>query len=357
MPNFNHCKEGRVRMKSCFLLLAFSSFLLQPAFAQSPRRVSQNKVKEAKKKTTVGPAKAVAAAPVVEAVPETRTSFKKFYDNLKISYYGVLTSSNFESWDQSQASISPEWGVSTDSSDSKVYKKTDYRNADTWPVNLWNQISFNYNFGWKYNLVVNPRWMIPLGNTGNMGDPEDRSFVMLDDVFIGLAGVAYTSPSKKFVWFTRNGLRVPTSQVSRNAGNQGFGTVSQQIETFNVLTYDFNPKWQLGMYSQVRMWVYEQRYNPSRLRLYNAPFIQYTLNDAQKISVFYENILENDRRWKSLNGKKFMLQDRWQNGMVGFAQDITPKLNVMPFIAAFVNDVPFSMRSVWAGAWISYQIK
>lgn len=358
---FNHCKEGRVPMKSCFLLLAISSVLITPAFAQSPKRVSQKKVQQTKtttkKTTTTTTTVAPAAAPVVVTDSASKSTFDKFYDNLKISYFGVITSSNLESWDQSQASVSPEWGISTDDSDPGVYKKTNYKNADTWPVNLWNQISFNYNFGWKYNLVVNPRWMIPLGNTGNMADPEDRSFVMLDDVLVGLQGVAYKSQNGKFVWFTRNGIRVPTSHASRNSNNRGFGTVSQQLEAFNIVSYDFNPKWQIGMYSQIRMWVYEQRYNPSRLRIYSAPYVQYTLNDTQKVQVFYENIVENDRKWKSINGQKFMFKDTWQNGMIGFSQDINSKFNVMPYISAYVNDVPFSMRSVWFGAWISYQIK
>jgi hypothetical protein len=29
-------------------------------------------------------------------------------------------------------------------------------------------------------------------------------------------------------------------------------------------------------------------------------------------------------------------------------------LNIYTYLGAFVNDVPFSTRSLWLGAWVSY---
>jgi hypothetical protein len=68
-------------------------------------------------------------------------------------------------------------------------------------------------------------------------------------------------------------------------------------------------------------------------------------------------MLENNKRWESINGKKPSYRNVWQNAYIGVAKDVTPKLNLFPYISAFVNDVPFSMRSFWAGLWISYSIK
>ena len=65
---------------------------------------------------------------------------------------------------------------------------------------------------------------------------------------------------------------------------------------------------------------------------------------------------ENGKRWKSINGKTPVFKDTWQNTMVGVAKDITPKLNIFPYVGTFVNR-PLSDKSFWVGAWISYQIK
>ena len=68
-------------------------------------------------------------------------------------------------------------------------------------------------------------------------------------------------------------------------------------------------------------------------------------------------MLENNKRNKSINGKNPVYKNMWQNAYIGVGKDITPKLNVYPYISAFVNDVPFSMRSLWTGLWVSYTIK
>ncbi|GEM_PF-1710656 len=333
-------------MKSCFFILALGAFLLQPetALAAKKKPVSaKNKIKTSK---PVAAPQAASDAAKTETVHDS--TFDKFYSRLKISYFGVVTSSNLESWDQSRASISPEWGISDKGND---------KNSDTWPVNLWSQLSFNYNFGYKMNFVVNPRWVTMLGSTKRMKEPEDNSFLMLDDVLVGFQGVIWASKDGKFAWWARPGVRLPTSRVNRTNNNRNFGTISHQVDFLNQLTYDFNPTWQVGAYAQARMWVYEQRYNDSRMRYYVSPFITYSVSDDTKIQAYYEVIWENDRNFKSINGKNPLYKDYWQNVMLAVGQQITPKLNIMPYIATYVNDVPLSMRSAWFGAWISYSIK
>lgn len=325
----NYCKEGRSSMKSCFLLFALLGIFIQSAFAQGP------------------------AYGIAEANKDRKPTFDKFYERLKISYFGVLTSSNLESWDQSRASISPEWGISNSGND---------KNSDTWPVNLWSQIAFRYNFGWKMDFVVAPRWVTMLGSTKRMEEPEDNSFIMLDDALVGLQGTILSAADGKFNWWMRPGTRLPTSRVNRVNGNRSFGTITRQVEIMNVISYDFTKEFQLGGYAQARMWVYEQRYNETRMRYYLAPYVSYKVSDKTTLQAFYEVIFENDRRHPSLtstaDGKANPLyKDYWQNVMLAVGHDVTPKLNIMPYIATYVNDVRLSTRSAWFGAWISYSIK
>lgn len=329
LKKFNDCKEGNITMKSSFLLtLVLSALAANVALAQITTKPTAKDL-EANKKT----------------------SFEKFSDRLRISYYGVFTSPHFDDIEKGQwrnAAISPEDGNAP---------KGEHKNQDTWPTNMWNQISFNYNFGAKMNFVFNPRFMVPLAGPRDMKAPEDRSLIMLDDFLVGFQGVVYTSEDKKFNLWIRPGMRMPTSRPSRNSDNRGFGKVSRQLELGYNPTYDFNKTWQLGMFGQFRNWIYEERYNWSRFRIYYAPYIQYTMNDTTRMQVYYESMYENDRRWESVNGKKPVFKDHWQNAYVGISHDVTPKFNVFPFVSCFVNDKPVTDKSFWIGAWISYQIK
>lgn len=279
-----------------------------------------------------------------------KSSFDRFADRLRIGTFTVITTPTL--WDMEKgnwdnAAISPEFGI-----DNGVE-----RNNDTYPTNLWNQISFNYNFGAKMNFVFNPRFMIPLSHSSDMSDPEDKGLIALEDFLVGFQGVVLASADKKFNLWIRPGMRLPTSKASRNSNNGGFGRTSHQLELAYLPTYDFNKKWQVGIFGQVRQWVYEDRYTWARLRFYTAPFVQYTIDDTTRFQVYYENMLENRRRWKSVNGQKPYFEDVWQSLMIGVNKDITPKLNIFPYVTTFVNDVPFSTKSFFLGAWVSYQIK
>jgi hypothetical protein len=299
-----------------------------------------------------------------DMVPNTKTHFEKFSDRLKISYYGVFTSPHFDDIEKGQyrnAAISPAEGNAP---------KGEQKNHDTWATNIWNQISFNFNFGAKMNFVINPRFVIPLANPKDMAPgAEDKSLVMLDDFLIGFQGVVYTSEDKKFNLWIRPGVRIPTSRASRFSANNSttdgdptrpktsFGTVTHQLELGLNPTYDFNKTWQLGGFGQLRTWIMDDRYNWSRARIYAAPYIQYTIDDTTRIQAYYEFYIENRRNWQSINKTNPTFKDMWQNAYVGYNKDITSKFNVMPFLSCFVDDGPITDKSLWIGAWISYQIK
>jgi hypothetical protein len=245
------------------------------------------------------------------------------------------------------AAISPEFGQS---------QTGEGRNRDTWPTNMWNQVSFNYNFGAKLNFVVNPRFMVPLAHSVSMKEPESRDLIYLQDFLVGFQGVILASEDKKINLWIRPGLRLPNSAASRNSTNGGFGRTTHELELAYNLSYDMTKNWQFGIFGQIRNWVYNDRYNYARNRIYTAPYFAYVINDTTKFQVYYENMLENSRRWESINGKKPVFKDVWQNTMIGVAKDITPKLNVYPYLGTFVNR-PIDNKSLWLGAWISYQIK
>lgn len=317
-------KEGNTTMKSSFLFfLLISLMTTRVALAQMSLRPSPKDMK-----------------------PKEKTSFDKFYDRLKIGYFGVFTSPNFDDMkngDWENAALSPEFSGGT--------------NQDTWPTNIWHQVSFNYNFGAKMNFVFNPRFMTPLAHPVDMKEPEDRSFLMVEDFLFGFQGVVVTSNDKALNLWIRPGIRLPTSRASRNAGQAGAGTLTNQVELAYNGTYDFNKTWQMGVFGQIRSWVIEDKLGTDRFRFYTAPFVQYTLDDTSRIQVYYEHMLENDQRSLPASERDPLFKDVWQNIFVGYSTDLTKEFNIMPFASVFVNDTPITDKSFWLGAWISYQIK
>lgn len=288
------------------------------------------------------------AAKIVEA---KKSSFQKFSDRLSISYFGVLTTPHLDDLEHSRyknAAISPEFGAAPSG------KK---KNHDTWPTNVWSQVAFNYDFGAKMKFVVAPRFMVPLASPVDMKKPEDRSTIMLDDMLVGFAGVVYATDDKKFNLWVRPGVRIPTSRASRNTGNGGMGSTSHQLDLTYSPTYDFDKTWQIGVFGQFRQWIIDDQYGMARFRIITNPYVQYTIDDVSKVAIYYENIIETDRRGKPEGDRDPVFKDKWQNVTAGYGRDITSKLNLFPYVGVFVNDEPITDKSVWFGAWISYKIK
>ncbi len=308
-------------MKSFFLSIISISFMqIQVASAQMSTRPSPQDMKP-------------------------KTSFDKFSDRLKIGYFGVLTTPQFDDIEKGNwrnAALSPEFSGGS--------------NQDTWPTNMWNQLSFNFNYGSKLNFVVNPRFAVPLIGEKDMAG-EDVSLILLDDLLFGFQGVVLTSEDKSFNLWIRPGLRIPTSRGSRSSSNGGAGTITNQLELAYNATYDFNKTWQLGVFGQLRSWIIEDKFGLDRFRFYTGPFVQYTLDDVSRLLVYYENILETDRRAKANNDREPVFKDLMQDVFVGYSRDLTPTLNAMPFVSCFINDQPVTDKSFFLGAWISYQIK
>ena len=330
-------------MKSTFLLfLFFGSLLTNQAFGRTQSLAKKSTLKA----TAAKPKTITTTTPVVAVVPAApKSAFDKFYERLSIGYFGAATSPTLEKWDSTNAATSPEFSGGDPC-----------RNCDTYPLNIWNQVNFGYNYGGMFKFNVIPRFTDFFDEAKNQGAGE-RGTVLLEDALIGFSGVIFTSADKKFAWWIRPGMRLPTSHATRHYDHPDFGRITYNLEIISSLTYDFSPKFQIGLTHQDRYWIYENRFNNSRNRHYIAPNFTYTVNDTTKIIGYYENMLENNKRNKSINGKNPVYKNMWQNAYIGVGKDITPKLNVYPYISAFVNDVPFSMRSLWTGLWVSYTIK
>ena len=295
--------------------------------------------------TTTTSLQSVGSAPEVQ-----KSAFDKFYDRLAISYFGVFTSPVLKKWNSSNAALSKEWGDTG---------KKCHLNCDTYAMNLWNQVNFAYDFGWKLKFVFIPRWTVYGSNPRDMNRTvgEDRAMVGLEDFLVGFAGVIFASSDKKFNWFWRPAMRLPTSHFTRHYNNGDFGQITNQVEMSHYITYDLNPQWQLGLQLQQRLWVFDYRYNPSRLRFYTSPYVQYSINEKTRVAVYYQSMIENNKRWKTVNGKSPVFKDYYQDVMIAFGRDLTDRLSVMPYLGYFVDQVPHSMQNAYIGSWISYKIK
>lgn len=288
----------------------------------------------------------ITTKPSQEDLAKQKTTFEKFSDRIKIGYFGVLTTPTL---------YDIEKGNYEYAATSKGFQTYD-TNRDSIPTNMWNQVNFNFNYGGPMNFVFIPRWSIPLASVGARAEPQDTGLITLEDFLVGFQGSVITSEDKKFNLWIRPGVRLPTSQGSR-VSHPVFGTLNQNLELAYLPTYDFNKTWQLGIFGQFRAWIYEERYNISRFQFYTAPYVQYTMNDTTRVQVYYESILRNNRNWESINNKKPIFKDLYQNFMVGVSKDITPKFNIFPYISVLPDVAPITNKSVWFGAWISYQIK
>ena len=266
-----------------------------------------------------------------------KSSFDKFYENLRISYFGAYSGSSIGQWDYRAV-------------DEKGTQDKSYGN------NLFSQVAFAYNFGWKLSFVFSPRFTLNTGTTKHFSAaPTGRGMFAVEDFLTGFQGVVYSSADKKFNAWTRFAFRLPTSRASRAAD------ITFQPEILSNPAYDFNPEWQLGGYVQLRSWVYDQAYTARRFRTYFAPYLQYAVTDKDKIAIWYEIYLENRNNLKSFNGKEVNYQAYWHNAMISYSKDITPQLNFMPFVGYILN-TGYAQKTrpldpAWLGFWLSYVIK
>jgi hypothetical protein len=276
----------------------------------------------------------IALSAFAQDVAAPKSSFDKFYDRLKISYFGAYQGSCLTDWERGAC-------------DEKGVKDPSYAH------NLFNQVSFNYNFGAKFNLVINPRFTVYTGSTAGH-DKTQLGMVVLEDPLVGFAGAWYSSPDKKLTLWTRFGARLPVSQTSRDRD------ITWQPEAFNIFSYDIDKTWQLGLYTQFRWWIYEQQYTNKRYRIFAAPYVLYTMNDTTKFQLFYEHYSEA-RNNPPAGTKHSKFQSYWSNAMAAVSLDLTPKVNFFPYVGYMLN-TDYAIKEqpadpLWVGFWLSYQIK
>ncbi|MBA2404009.1 MAG: hypothetical protein H0V66_04490, partial [Bdellovibrionales bacterium] len=129
-----------------------------------------------------------------------KSAFDKFYERLSIGYGGFYTSPDLDDWDTTNAAVSPEFSGGT--------------NKDTYSQNIFSQVNFGYNFGGMFKFHIVPRFTVFLTNPKDQ-DPGDRALVTIEDTLIAFSGTIFASEDKKFSWWMRPGVRLPTSHANR----------------------------------------------------------------------------------------------------------------------------------------------
>jgi len=183
---FNDCKEGDSSMKSSFLFLVILGAVFTSTASGQTYKTSK-------------PLANASVAPTLPAMTETekKDGFQRFSDRLKIGYWSGYQSSSLGQWG---SGANDEYGVLD----------------KTYVHNLFNQVSFNYNFGAKMNFVINPRFTLNTGSTKSYGgNNSGKGQLSVEDMLIGFQGTIFSSENKKFNWWMRAGGRLPTSRDSR----------------------------------------------------------------------------------------------------------------------------------------------
>ena len=328
--------------------------LVQSAFSQTntrnkpkkqlPKRSSTQKRKVVPVRKAVPKQAVTSVAVAAPKQDEAKTSFDKFYERLGILYIGFFTSPPLEDFDSRRAAISPQWEGSCD-------------NCDSYSMNLYNQFNFSYNFGAKMKFNIIPRFTLFFDEAPDQA-PGERSTFMMEDWLISFSGTVFSSEDKKFNWWMRPGVRLPTSHFARHgADNAQFGQYNYQLEWLQALTYQLTPTVEVGVTLQERVWIYENRYNWSRHRHLTSPHVLVKAHDKLDVRIAYENMVENTRNWKSINGKEPNYKDVWQNVAVTFEAKVTDRLTISPAINAYVDDLPFGTKSFWVSSVLVYAIK
>lgn len=331
-------------MKSIFLATLLCALASSSVFAQTQR----------KKKVPAPTSPRATQKSVMPVAPKKtveKTHFDRFYDRLSISYFGVYMSPPLGYMHADYAAISPEF-------ESKFTGCKN--NCDTYSQNIFNQITFSYNFGGGKRFIIVPRWTIYLGNPRENGVPgksEGSQLVDIEDTLVGWSLNLWNSEDKKWSWNLRPAVRLPTSRYSRSAEGGGAGDLTHQPDITTSVSYTMSPDWSFAYSLQNRFYVYEDRYNEYRHRVANSLSGNQRLTDTTALSYNVEYWFQNNRRRESLNGQQTSYKRMWFNTFLGYSWDVTSKLNVTPIVGAYPNDPNFGLRSAYVSAWFAYSIK
>lgn len=329
-------------MKSIFLATLLGALVSSAALAQT-----------AKKKKLIDPpanprATQVSSMPVAaKADTGNKTSFDRFYDRLSIGYFGFYQSSPLGFMHADFAATSPE----TETKNLPGCRN----NCDNYPQNIFNQVTFGYDFGGGNKFIIVPRFTLFLGKARGV---EESPLFNIDDALVGFSRSLYASADKKFAWNIRPAVRLPTSRASRTGDAPGFGDLTLQPDISTSLSYTMNENISMGYNLQNRFWVYEDRFNESQHRIAQSIYLNQKLTDKMALSYNFEYWVQNSRNRPSINGKGAFYNNIWQNFYVSLPIDITPKMNFAPTLGGYVNDPQgFGLDSMYLTASMAYSFK
>lgn len=209
------------------------------------------------------------------------------------------------------------------------------------PTQLWNQISIGWHVTDNWRLIFNPRFTAQIGNRDDL--PTDNSVLRTEDFLAGIQGTLWKSGAWS-VW-VRPAYRLPTSRASRDSNWNG------QVEWLHIIDRapGTDTKWGVGMWTLARAYVPTDETTSERWRLYNAPYVTYTINDKWRAEVFYENEIQHNQP----RGKRDYNYSRntLQSGMTGVTYTISPSLSIFPFIRYYTVR-KLDPSTMGLGAWI-----
>lgn len=244
--------------------------------------------------------------------------------NLRVGYFGEF--------------LGPSLKKADDNLPSKN-RSDNYRGSD--PIQTFNQFSFNYDFGYKMNFIINPRFISQHGDRNDMADGDDQHVIQWDDLMIGFQGVPYSND--RFSYWVRLTYRHPTSHFSRQQGHNSI------YEYFHQISYDLTPKWQLGSFNFIRYYDYKTGVGNERYRIYSAPYIVYTINER----LSFMPMLEYEVQHRNANGVRSFdfMKKSYSDLYVGLNVVVNKSLTLYPFLK-FIDESDIRYETTQVGAWI-----
>lgn len=234
-------------------------------------------------------------------------------------------------------------GPAFNSDDGNIPSVDDKGNAipNTEPTQIWNQISIGWNFSKNLRFIINPRFTTFLGSRNSLAN--DNSLFRTEDFLVGIQGTVWTNGPWS-IWI-RPAYRLATSRATRDQNWNG------QVEWLHIIDRapGTDTKWGVGMWTMARAFVPTEETTHERWRMYNAPYVTYTINDKWRAEVYYETeIQHNEERGKrAYNYSKQTLQ----SGMTGFTYTINPSLSIFPFIRHYTFR-KIDPSTMGLGAWV-----
>ena len=236
-----------------------------------------------------------------------------FRDRVYANYYGIL--------------YGPSVG------DPTSFQPTPQGKRSNIPVYVRNYGTFGYALDNFFALSATAYWIyVPVrGQQLIMRDPYLR--LAMNDII----------SNESWNYYADVRFHAPVSEVSRDAD------LVAGLQTFHVLTYTVpNSRFTVGTYGSARMNLFGSRGNGNDLEVYLGPNAAYKITPTVSATMLYEMSLSH-----GYGNEAFIFTNDGTDLQPGISWDITPKLNVNPYLNIYTGD-QVSTRSTSVGMTLSW---